>query len=361
MLSINDYDYELPEELIAQNPCERRDHSRLLRLDRHTGRCTHHRFEAIQEMLQPGDVLVVNDTAVLPARLYGRKQTGGRVELLILRFPQDGAETPGGRLSCECLIRAAKAPRPGTRLDFGPELSARVKAVENGRFLVEFKTDAPFDRILETRGEMPLPPYIRRPAAPADRQAYQTVYATRKGAVAAPTAGLHFTRPLLDALQSRGIEVAAVTLHVSYGTFMPIRAVDIREHRMHEESYEIGESAAAAVNLAKEEGRRIVAVGTTAVRTLEYAADPAGRVSAQHGSCNLFIYPGCRFRVVDALITNFHLPRSTLLLLVSAFAGKENLFSAYQEAIQRRYRFYSYGDAMLIDDSRFSPVRSHAV
>lgn len=354
MFDIADYDYDLPEVLIAQSPAEKREQSRLLHLNRKSGALSHHRFSDITELLDPSDLLVVNDTRVIPARLYGKKATGGKIELLIINYPDAAAAKEGGRFECECLIRASRAPRPGTELDFGPELQGLVKDFSNSRFTVEFRSAAAFDKILESRGEMPLPPYIRRPEQAADRTRYQTVYAREKGAVAAPTAGFHFTEGLLAALRKKGIEIAAVTLHVSYGTFMPVRVGDIREHPMHSEAYSISETAAQSVNRAKSEGRRVVAVGTTSVRTLEYAADAAGRIVPHSGSCDLFIYPGYTFKAVDAMITNFHLPRSTLLMLVSAFAGKERVFAAYDEAIRHGYRFYSYGDAMLIDDNPFS-------
>ncbi len=353
MYSIDDYDYELPEAMIAQVPAEKRDHSRLLHLNLTTGETSHHRFADIIDMLSPSDLLVVNDTKVIPARLFGKKATGGKIELLIVNYPEAASNAAEGRFACECLIRASKAPKPGTALDFGPDLSAVVKDFQNNKFLVEFQAKTALENILERQGEVPLPPYIRRPGRESDRRSYQTVYAIRKGAVAAPTAGFHFTESLLDELRQKGIEIAAITLHVSYGTFMPVREKDIRNHRMHSESYCISEDTASAVNRAKQEGRRIVAVGTTSVRTLEYASDDTGLIHPHSGSCDLFIYPGYRFKTVDAMLTNFHLPRSTLLMLVSAFAGREHIFAAYQEAIRHRYRFYSYGDAMLIDDNKF--------
>ena len=351
MYSLADYDYELPEDLIAQAPVRQRDHSRLLHLNRKNGAISHHRFAEITAMLAPSDVLVINDTEVIPARLYGKKITGGKVEVLIVNYPEATADASGGRFSCECLIRASKAPKPGTELDFGPELSAVVKEFQNNKFLVEFTAETAFEKILDSQGEVPLPPYIRRPGTETDRHTYQTVYAASKGAVAAPTAGFHFTESLLDGLHQKGIEIAAITLHVSYGTFMPVRVQDIRNHEMHSENYSISKDTASVINRAKAEGRRIVAVGTTSVRTLEYAADESGRIHPHNGTCDLFIYPGYPFKTVDAMITNFHLPRSTLLMLVSAFAGRAHIFSAYQEAVRRRYRFYSYGDAMLIDDA----------
>jgi len=360
MHSIDDYDYELPEALIAQTPAEKRDHARLLHLNLTRGAVSHHRFDDIITMLSPSDTLVVNDTEVIPARLFGKKATGGKIGLLIVNYPEAAPNTSEGRFTCECLIRASKAPKPGTELFFGPDLSAVVKDFQNNRFLVEFRAETAFEDILDRQGEVPLPPYIRRPGTEADRRTYQTVYAAQKGAVAAPTAGFHFTRGLLDRLRQKGIEIAAITLHVSYGTFMPVREKDIRNHRMHSEFYRISEDTASTLNRAKSEGRRIVAVGTTSVRTLEYAADEAGWICPHSGFCDLFIYPGYRFKTVDAMITNFHLPRSTLLMLVSALAGREHILAAYKEAIRHRYRFYSYGDAMLIDDNEFESRRSLA-
>lgn len=354
MHAIDDYDYELPETLIAQTPKEKRDQSRLLHLNRRTGAVSHNRFDAIAGLLSPSDLLVVNDTKVIPARLYGKKTTGGKVEVLIVNYPEAAARAEDGRFACECLIRASKAPKPGTTLEFGPELSAVVRELRDSKFLLEFTARTAFEEILDRQGEVPLPPYIRRPGTEADRQTYQTVYAARKGAVAAPTAGFHFTEALLDKLRQKGIKIAPITLHVSYGTFMPVRTRDIRSHRIHSETYSIPEDTAALVNRAKAEGRRVVAVGTTSVRTLEYAADDAGRIQAHTGSCDLFIYPGYRFKTIDAMITNFHLPRSTLLMLVSAFAGRKHILAAYQTAIRHGYRFYSYGDAMLIDDEDFA-------
>ncbi|MFO7840146.1 MAG: tRNA preQ1(34) S-adenosylmethionine ribosyltransferase-isomerase QueA [Desulfosalsimonadaceae bacterium] len=351
MFKVSDYDYELPQELVAQYPSEKRDRARLMHLNRQTGAVAHMRFADILNLLRPSDLLMLNNTQVIPARLYGKKESGGKIELLILNYPQLQAEG-SGKITCECLIRASRAPGAGTRLFFGNYPAAEVKAFEKGRFTVEFQSQREFEQLIENHGEMPLPPYIRRQETEADRSRYQTVYASRRGAVAAPTAGLHFTEPLLEKIREKGVESAALTLHVSYGTFMPIRVTDIREHRMHEETYEIPGDTAAAVNRAKAEGRRIVAVGTTTVRTLEYAADAEGRIRPHSDSCDLFIYPGYRFRAVDAIITNFHLPRSTLLMLVSAFAGKDNLLAAYRKAIRERYRFYSYGDAMLIEDPR---------
>jgi S-adenosylmethionine:tRNA ribosyltransferase-isomerase len=346
--SLADYDYELPLELIAQQPVEDRDRSRLLRLDRATGGVSHHRFDALAPFLSAGDVLVVNDTAVVKARLLGWKESGGRVEVFLMDYA--GGSRPGGsgRFACECLVKSSKPVRPGTRLVFDPGLSATIIGVGDGSCQVEFAGDGDFDAVLERVGHVPLPPYIRREDVPADRTAYQTVYAAARGAVAAPTAGLHFTPDLLGELKARGVVIVAITMHVGYGTFAPVRAEDIRAHRMHPERFTISAAAAAAVHAARSSGKRIIAVGTTTVRTLEFAAGADGKVAAGSGWCDLFIYPGFRFKAVDAVITNFHLPQSTLLMLVSAFAGRQNILNAYRQAVAARYRFYSYGDAMMI-------------
>jgi S-adenosylmethionine:tRNA ribosyltransferase-isomerase len=348
MYSLADYDYELPPELIAQEPAERRDHSRLLTLDRATGAVAHQRFDALARFLSPGDVLVVNDTAVVKARLLGRKESGGRVEVFLLDYAGGRRQSDPGRFTCECLVRSSKPARVGTRLFFEPGLSATIIGAGDGTWQVEFSGDGDFDAVLERVGHVPLPPYIRRRDAPADRSAYQTVYAAERGAVAAPTAGLHFTPELIDELKARGVVMATITLHVGYGTFAPVRTEDIRVHRMHAERFAIPAATADAVHAAREQGHRVIAVGTTTVRTLEAAADARGSVASGGGWCELFIYPGFRFRAVDAMITNFHLPKSTLLMLVSAFAGRERVLNAYREAVAARYRFYSYGDAMLI-------------
>lgn len=348
MYSLDDYDYELPPELIAQQPAERRDHSRLLVLDRATGAVTHQRFEDLPRFLRAGDVLVVNDTAVIKARLLGRKESGGRVEVFLLDYAGGRRQDGPGRFTCECLVRSSKPSRVGTRLFFEAGLRARITGKGDATFQVEFASDGDFDAVLERVGHVPLPPYIRRADAPADRSAYQTVYAAARGAVAAPTAGLHFTAELLDALRARGVVIAAITLHVGQGTFAPVRTEDIRAHRMHPERFVIPTEAADAVDAARARGRRVIAVGTTSVRTLEAAADAGGTIAAGGGWCELFIYPGFRFQAVDAMITNFHLPKSTLLMLVSAFAGRARILEAYREAVAARYRFYSYGDAMLI-------------
>jgi S-adenosylmethionine:tRNA ribosyltransferase-isomerase len=344
-----DYYYELPERLIAQKPVPGRKHARLLHLERASGGLGHNRFTDLPKLLRAGDLLVVNNTAVVPGRLYGHKPTGGRVEVLILDY-HVGRRAPHGARVHRCMVRASKPVRPGMRLVFNPRLSAEVLSAADGIATLRFDCQVDFDTLLADVGQIPLPPYIRRTAGAtdADRQSYQTVYASQKGAIAAPTAGLHFTKDLLDELTSSGIEIVQVTLHVGYGTFVPVRVDDIREHQMHPEWYELTEPVAAAINVAKAEGRRVIAVGTTAVRTLETCAEPDGRLQAGNGSCELFIYPGYRFKAVDALITNFHLPESTLLMLVAALVGRERILAAYREAVAAEYRFFSYGDAMLI-------------
>lgn len=353
MFALSDYNYELPAGLIAQKPADQRDQSNLLVMNRKTGDLSHHRFNLLGDFLSPGDVLVVNNTAVVPGRLVGRKDTGGRVEVLICSFTGDGkAETLKQNRTYECLVKAAKPSKPGSCFYFDEGLKANVIDRRNGTYFIRFSTEADFSTLLERIGKVPLPPYIRRSGELAppcdDRVSYQTVYASEKGAIAAPTAGLHFTPGLLEKLKAKGIFIASITLHIGYGTFLPVRSKDIRLHRMHSETYAISRQAADTINSARAAGCRVAAVGTTCVRSLEYASDPGGYVRAGNGCCDLFIYPGYLFKAVDALITNFHLPRSTLLMLVSAFGGRDNVLNAYREAIDRQYRFYSYGDAMLI-------------
>lgn len=358
MFQLTDYGYDLPRELIAQEPAGHRDGSRLLCLDRASGQTAHRVFSDLPELLAPSDVLVVNDTEVIPARIHGHKAGGGKVEVLLLDYGEGNGNGSSGtrEVTCECMVKASKRPRPGTRLFFDLGLTAEVMGSRDAVHALRFAGPEPFESILYRIGDMPLPPYIRRNGGKGaaektphnDRTAYQTVYAARKGAVAAPTAGLHFTPALLDRIRRRGVDVVTVTLHVGYGTFVPVRVRDIRDHRMHRERFSIPPATAEAVNRARSEGRRVVAVGTTSVRTLEYAAGADGRIVPGTGSCDLFIYPGYRFKAVDAVITNFHLPESTLIMLVSAFAGRENVLSAYREAVAARYRFFSYGDAMFI-------------
>lgn len=353
MYSLKDYSYELPPDLIAQKPMELRDRSNLLHLDRQTGAIAHHRFNEIINFLDAGDVLVVNDTAVIPGRLLGKKMTGGKIEVLVCNYAdrhQSGDQS--GEVICECLIKSSKRPRPGTKFFFEGGLIAEVLDACNGMHTLKFYVNGDFGTLLDEIGQVPLPPYIKRDHGEEgpcdDRKAYQTVYSGPKGAIAAPTAGLHFTQDLLSKLNAGGVVVVALTLHVGYGTFLPVRVSDIRRHQMHSESFTIDVRSAEAINHAKNNGKRVFAVGTTSVRTLEYAVNSNGKISSGSGSCDLFIIPGYKFKVVDAMITNFHLPQSTLLMLVSAFAGRENILNAYQKAINMKYRFYSYGDAMLI-------------
>jgi S-adenosylmethionine:tRNA ribosyltransferase-isomerase len=349
MFSLKDYNYDLPDTFIAQRPAEQRDSSKLLFLNGKTGELSHHKFSEIYKFLLPGDILVLNNTEVIPGRLLGRKETGGKAEVLILDYP--GGKVDSGNFTSDCLINASKSTKTGTFIFFGNGLKAEVTGFFDGVYSLKFYCGSDFESLLYQMGSVPLPPYIKRGEKDSpcnDKTVYQTVYAREKGAVAAPTAGLHFTKELIEKLKSGGVEIAVITLHVGYGTFLPVRSSDIRDHRMHSERFLIPESAADRINRAKKEGRRIIAVGTTCVRTLEFASDKNGTIRSGNGACDLFIYPGYKFKVVDAMITNFHLPKSTLLMLVSAFAGRENVLGAYKEAIENRYRFYSYGDAMLI-------------
>jgi S-adenosylmethionine:tRNA ribosyltransferase-isomerase len=352
MYQLDDYHYALPEALIAQHPAPHRETSRLLALERRSGNISHHHFIDICDFLAPGDVLVVNNTSVVPARLVGRKKTGGKVELLIIDYADSvEGENPPGKRRCQCLIKAAKRPRPGALFDFDDTLVAEVISFHEGIFAVEFSFEGEFEPLLYRIGKVPLPHYIKRDGTAAgmnDMQTYQTVYASEKGAAAAPTAGLHFSEALLEKIQNQGVHIAPITLHVGYGTFVPVRVNDIREHRMHAESFIISPESAETINQVKAGSGRVVAVGTTSVRTLEYAADNRGQIRPGRGRSDLFIYPGHRFTTVDAMITNFHLPQSTLLMLVSAFAGRENVLAAYNEAVRQQYRFFSYGDAMFI-------------
>ena len=347
---LEDYDYDLPPELIAQRPAPIRDESRLLVLDRSSGAMRHSRFDGIGQYLRPGDLLVVNDTRVVPARLMGRKETGGMVELLVL----DPCKPPelGAQEGYCCLAKSSKGIREGQTIVLSEGVRAQVVSVlSNGRAQVRFCADPSIPDIFDRIGCVPLPPYIKRPSGDGgadDRICYQTEYAKHPGAVAAPTAGLHFTKTLLTGLVLAGIEVAALTLHVGYGTFEPLRGRDIRGHKMHSEFVEIPRGTADAVNRAKQGNRRVIAVGTTVVRTLEWVHEKNGEIAPLCGMCDHYIFPGRRFAVVDCMVTNFHLPKSSLILLVSAFAGRSEILAAYREAIRERYRFFSYGDAMLI-------------
>jgi len=352
MFSLNEYDYDLPRDLIAQSPLPRRDRSRLLYMDRETGRVSHHIFSDLCDFLRGDDVLVVNNTEVVPGRLIGRKATGGRAEVLILDYSNStGPAGTQDTFHSDVLIKSSKRARPGTEILFGNEITGEVTGYRDGIHRMEFRFSGDFQTLLYQVGKVPLPPYIRRPDEGAphdDRLSYQTVYASEKGAVAAPTAGLHFTRDLMAKIRAKGAKIVAITLHVGYGTFLPVRVRDIREHKMHSEAYHVPGEAAEIINRSRESGGRILAVGTTSVRTLEYASDSDGSIRPGTGLCDLFIYPGYRFKVIGAMVTNFHLPQSTLLMLVSAFAGRCNVLNAYREAIEENYRFYSYGDATLI-------------
>jgi S-adenosylmethionine:tRNA ribosyltransferase-isomerase len=348
---VRDFDFHLPDDLIAQEPAPRGT-SRLLVLDAE-GEARHRRVGDLPDLLRPGDLLVVNDTRVIPARLFGRRvleegESGGRIELLLIE-PRGGAgRNDSGALEWEVLARPGRKLRPGARVRFDDGLEAEaLGAAGDGRHVVRFSE--PVEPHLERLGHVPLPPYIKRPDRPEDRERYQTVFARRAGAIAAPTAGLHFSAELLERLTERGVERTEVTLHVGIGTFKPVTADLVHEHVMDAERWEVPEAAARALAAARERGGRVVAVGTTVVRTLESAARPDGSVPAGSGRTELFIYPGYRFRAVEVLLTNFHLPRSTLLMLVSAFAGRERVLAGYREAVERGYRFYSYGDAMLAE------------
>ena len=339
----SDFYFDLPEELIAQDPLEERSSSRLLVLDKKTGARSHHIFRDVVSFLRKGDCLVLNDTRVIPARLLGEREgTGGHVELLLLK-------RTGGNV-WETLVKPGKKCRPGTKLVFGDgRLKAEILDVaEEGSRLVHFTYEGIFEEVLDALGEIPLPPYITHKLQ--DKNRYQTVYARNEGSAAAPTAGLHFTETLLEEIAAKGVKVAYVTLHVGLGTFRPVKEDNILDHHMHSEYYRISEETAAIINRTKTEGGRVICVGTTSCRTLESAADENGMVHPGGRDTDIFIYPGYRFRVLDGLITNFHLPESTLIMLVSALAGREHVLAAYEEAVRERYRFFSFGDAMLIVD-----------
>ena len=340
----SDFYFDLPQELIAQDPLADRSASRLLMLDKNTGATEHHVFREIIDYLRPGDCLVLNNTKVIPARLMGVKEdTGATIEVLLLkRREKDVWET---------LVKPGKKAKPGTRLTFGDgSLKAEVlDVVEEGNRLIRFFYEGIFEEVLDRLGEMPLPPYITHKLQ--DKNRYQTVYAKYEGSAAAPTAGLHFTTELLEKIAEKGVDIAYVTLHVGLGTFRPVKAENILEHHMHSEYYQVTDEAAGKINRAKERGNRVICVGTTSCRTVESAAGEDGRVEAGCDNTEIFIYPGYRFKVLDCLITNFHLPESTLVMLVSALAGRENVLHAYEEAIAEKYRFFSFGDAMFITDS----------
>lgn len=336
-----DFYYELPEELIAQDPLEDRSSSRLLVLDRKSGAVSHHVFREITEYLKEGDCLVINDTKVIPARLIGSKiGTDAKIEVLLLKRKENNI--------WETLVKPGKKMKAGAKISFGDGLLTGevIDIVEEGNRLIRFSFEGIFEEILDQLGQMPLPPYITHQLQ--DKNRYQTVYAKHTGSAAAPTAGLHFTPELLRAIEERGIEIAKVTLHVGLGTFRPVKVDEITDHHMHSEFYQIDEEAAKKINRAKATGNRVICVGTTSCRTIESAADESGHLKAKSGWTDIFIYPGYEFRALDGLITNFHLPESTLIMLVSALAGRENVLAAYEEAVKERYRFFSFGDAMLV-------------
>lgn len=336
-----DFYYELPEELIAQDPLEDRSSSRLLVLDKETGAFSHHVFKEITEYLHEGDCLVINDTKVIPARLIGSKvETNAKIEVLLLKRKENNV--------WETLVKPGKKAKVGAKISFGDGLlmGEVIDVVEEGNRLIKFDFDGIFEEILDQLGQMPLPPYITHQLE--DKNRYQTVYATHTGSAAAPTAGLHFTPELLEEIKAKGVDIARVTLHVGLGTFRPVKVDEITEHHMHSEFFMIDEEAAEKINRAKETGHRVICVGTTSCRTVESAADENGHLEAKSGWTQIFIYPGYKFKVLDCLITNFHLPESTLIMLVSALAGQEHVLAAYEEAVKERYRFFSFGDAMFI-------------
>lgn len=340
-MSLHDYYYDLPEELIAQDPLEDRSSSRLMVLDKNTGRIEHRIFKDITRYLNPGDCLVINDTKVLPARLYGSKVgTDAKIEVLLLKRKENDV--------WETLVKPGKKCKPGTVISFGDGILTGevIDVVEEGNRLIKFNYEGIFEEVLDRLGEMPLPPYITHKLK--DKNRYQTVYAKYEGSAAAPTAGLHFTEELLEEIKEMGVKIAHVTLHVGLGTFRPVKVENILEHHMHSEFYMVDEKDAEIINEARANGGRIIAVGTTSTRTLETVTDENGIVHAGSGWTQIFIYPGYQFKAIDCLITNFHLPESTLLMLVSTLAGRENVLKAYEEAVKERYRFFSFGDAMLI-------------
>ncbi|WP_294354680.1 tRNA preQ1(34) S-adenosylmethionine ribosyltransferase-isomerase QueA [uncultured Clostridium sp.] len=340
-MKVTDFDFYLPEELIAQHPLEKRDQSRLMVLDRNTGEIEHKKFYDIIDYLEKGDTLVLNNTRVMPARLIGEKEhTGGKIEFLLLKRVEGD--------KWECLAKPGKSAKPGRRFTFGEgKLIAEViEVLENGNRIIEFTYEGIFEQVLDSLGEMPLPPYIHERLE--DRERYQTVYSKEEGSAAAPTAGLHFTKELLQKIKDKGINLAYVTLHVGLGTFRPVKVETIENHDMHSEFYILNEENADIINETKRRGNRVISVGTTSTRTLETIADESGLVKAQSGWTNIFIYPGYKFKIIDNLITNFHLPESTLIMLVSTLAGREHVLAAYNEAVKEKYRFFSFGDAMFI-------------
>lgn len=341
-MDVKDFYFDLPQELIAQDPLEDRSASRLLVLDKKTGDVKHRIFKDITEYLRPGDCLVINDTKVIPARLFGvKKDTGAKIELLLLKRRENDI--------WETLVKPGKKAKPGTVIDFGDGLltGTVLETVDDGNRLIRFSYEGIFEEILDRLGQMPLPPYITHQLK--DKNRYQTVYAVHEGSAAAPTAGLHFTKELLKQIEEMGVKIAHVTLHVGLGTFRPVKVENVQEHHMHSEFYMVEESEAKKVNDTKAAGGRVICVGTTSCRTVESASTADGILQSKTGWTDIFIYPGYRFKILDSLITNFHLPESTLVMLVSALAGREHILKAYEEAIRERYRFFSFGDAMFIN------------
>lgn len=340
-MKTSDFYFDLPQELIAQDPLKDRSSSRLLVLDRETGKTEHHIFKDVIDYLNPGDCLVINNTKVIPARLFGSKEgTEAKIEILLLKRKENDV--------WETLVKPGKKAKPGTRISFGDGLLTGevIDVVEEGNRLIKFTYDGIFEEILDQLGQMPLPPYITHQLK--DKNRYQTVYAKHDGSAAAPTAGLHFTPELLEAIKAKGVNIAHVTLHVGLGTFRPVKVEDVTNHHMHSEFYIVEEDQAKLINETKQRGGKIISVGTTSCRTLESATDEQGVLHAGSGWTDIFIYPGYKFKMIDRLITNFHLPESTLLMLVSALAGKDKIMAAYEEAVKERYRFFSFGDAMMI-------------
>jgi len=340
-MDLKDFNYDLPEELIAQDPLEDRSSSRLMVLHKDTGRIEHKIFRDIIDYLNPGDCLVINDTKVIPARLMGIKEdTGAAIEVLLLKRNADDV--------WECLVKPGKKARTGARIIFGEGLLVGeiVDVIEDGNRMIKFHYEGIFEEILDKLGQMPLPPYITHKLQ--DKNRYQTVYARNEGSAAAPTAGLHFTKELLEKIKEKGVNVVSITLHVGLGTFRPVKVDKIEEHHMHTETFNISKEAADTINRARAAGGRVIAVGTTSCRTLESAAADDGTIPARSGDTDIFIYPGYKFKAIDCLITNFHLPESTLIMLVSALAGRDNIMNAYETAVKERYRFFSFGDAMFI-------------
>ena len=343
VMNLHDFYYDLPQELIAQDPLSDRSSSRLMVLDKNTGEIEHKIFRDIVDYLNPGDCLVINDTKVIPARLIGEKEgTGAAIEVLLLTRKADLKDT------WEVLVKPGKKAKIGTRIHFGGDklIGEVIDIVEEGNRIIRFEYDGIFEEILDELGQMPLPPYITHKLE--DKNRYQTVYAKHEGSAAAPTAGLHFTKDLLKKIEEKGVVIASVTLHVGLGTFRPVKVENVLEHHMHSEFYRIEPEEAEKINAAKKAGKRVIAVGTTSCRTLESASTEDGILKAQSGWTDIFIYPGYHFKMVDALITNFHLPKSTLVMLVSALAGREHILAAYKEAVEKKYRFFSFGDAMFI-------------